>query len=242
MYEPTTVDVLHKNVELSDRLATMATELSNQSDTARAAASIVRCLSDITCCDEVGLVLVERRQAVVSVAATAEAVKQADEAQSKLGEGPSLTVMDGDDFTVVKDRDQVHRWPRWSALAEELGFGSVASIRLAAGRTTYGAVNLYSSRSRWNCARDLEAAHLLARHASLALDEARRLSTLSQAVEARHRIGQAQGILMERLGLDAEQAFAVLRRYSQDNNVKVRRVAEEIITTRALPDSAGPST
>jgi hypothetical protein len=50
-----------------------------------------------------------------------------------------------------------------------------------------------------------------------------------------HLIGQAQGILMERFGLSADQSFAVLRRYSQDNNVKLRNVAERIIETRRLP-------
>jgi hypothetical protein len=48
-------------------------------------------------------------------------------------------------------------------------------------------------------------------------------------------IGQAQGLLMERFAIDADQAFAVLRRYSQDNNVKLRIVADELVTTRRLP-------
>lgn len=240
MYEPTVVDVLHHRVELADRLATLATDMCAESDVTRAADSIIRCLSDITCCDDVGVVLVNGRHVVDTVAATAEAVKEADELQFELGEGPSLTVMQGDDFTVVNDGDQINRWHRWSPLMRELGFRSVASIRLATDRTICGAVNLYSTRPTWDCARDLEAAHLLARHASLALDDARHLTTLRQAIESRHHIGQAQGILMERLGLDAEQAFAVLRRYSQDSNVKVRRVAEEIVASRALPDSAEP--
>jgi hypothetical protein len=42
---------------------------------------------------------------------------------------------------------------------------------------------------------------------------------------------------MERFDLNADQAFAVLRRYSQDNNVKLRTVAEQLIATRRLPGS-----
>ena len=41
-------------------------------------------------------------------------------------------------------------------------------------------------------------------------------------------------MLMERFNLDADQAFAVLRRYSQDNNVKLRDVAQRLIDTRQL--------
>jgi AmiR/NasT family two-component response regulator len=40
---------------------------------------------------------------------------------------------------------------------------------------------------------------------------------------------------MERYGLDTDQAFGVLRRYSQDNNVKLRTVAEQIVTTGQIP-------
>lgn len=56
-------------------------------------------------------------------------------------------------------------------------------------------------------------------------------------MDSRHLIGQAQGILMERYGVDVAGAFAVLRRYSQDNNVKLPAVAERIVSTREIPDT-----
>jgi len=40
---------------------------------------------------------------------------------------------------------------------------------------------------------------------------------------------------MERLDLTDDQAFAVLRRYSQDNNIKLREVAQRLVETRTLP-------
>jgi hypothetical protein len=43
---------------------------------------------------------------------------------------------------------------------------------------------------------------------------------------------------MERFDLTADQAFAVLLRYSQDNNVKLRVVADRLVETRELPMSA----
>ena len=53
--------------------------------------------------------------------------------------------------------------------------------------------------------------------------EERELSpdSLSQAIDARKLVGQAQGILMERYDLDDRQAFDVLRRASQRLNRKV---------------------
>ena len=48
-------------------------------------------------------------------------------------------------------------------------------------------------------------------------------------------IGQAEGILMERLGIDADQAFAYLRRVSQSENRKLIMICSEIVKTRRLP-------
>jgi AmiR/NasT family two-component response regulator len=72
-------------------------------------------------------------------------------------------------------------------------------------------------------------------HATVAIATVQQASTLAEAVEARGLMGQAQGLLMERFALDAEQAFAVLRRYSQNNNIKLHVVAAQLITTRQLP-------
>ena len=44
------------------------------------------------------------------------------------------------------------------------------------------------------------------------------------------------GILMERYSIDGDQAFNVLRRYSQDNNQKLRVVAQNLIESRRLPE------
>jgi response regulator NasT len=56
-----------------------------------------------------------------------------------------------------------------------------------------------------------------------------------RGLAARTLIGQAQGILMERFSLDADRAFQVLRRYSQDGNVKLAEVARRVVQTGALP-------
>lgn len=70
----------------------------------------------------------------------------------------------------------------------------------------------------------------------MALAAAQTESGLREAMESRHLIGLAQGILMERFDLDQEQAFAVLRRYSQDRNIKLRSVAQHVVQERALPE------
>jgi AmiR/NasT family two-component response regulator len=63
-------------------------------------------------------------------------------------------------------------------------------------------------------------------------------TSLTEAVDARHRIGMAQGILVERSGISVDDSFALLRRYSQDGNVKIHHVADQLIRTEQLPASA----
>jgi AmiR/NasT family two-component response regulator len=57
--------------------------------------------------------------------------------------------------------------------------------------------------------------------------------TLRRALESRDVIGQAKGILMERRGIDEDEAFDVLRTASQALNVKLARVAETLASRRA---------
>ncbi len=76
---------------------------------------------------------------------------------------------------------------------------------------------------------------MIAAHASVVLAYARAEKNLWQAIDSRNLIGQAQGILIERYGLTPSSAFAVLRRYSQDHNMKLAVVAEELVSTGALP-------
>lgn len=66
------------------------------------------------------------------------------------------------------------------------------------------------------------------------------VSDLRRALASRATIEQAKGILMFRFGFGPETAFAVLKRVSQDNNVKLREVAHAIVaaaqgTPPALP-------
>jgi AmiR/NasT family two-component response regulator len=75
---------------------------------------------------------------------------------------------------------------------------------------------------------------MFATHAAVALADAQKLDDLKQALANRDVIGQAKGILMERFKLDADQAFSLLTRISQDRNVKVHTLATEIAHTGTL--------
>ena len=71
-----------------------------------------------------------------------------------------------------------------------------------------------------------DVAEAFAHHASLALGAVLERDNLNRAVAARHRVGLAQGILMVRRQLTADQAFALLKRESQNTHVKLRAIAK----------------
>jgi hypothetical protein len=67
---------------------------------------------------------------------------------------------------------------------------------------------------------------------------------LEIALAGRRLIGRAQGMLMLRYGLDEDRAFAFLARQSQDQNIKVREVAQRVaaeLIKHPWPEEPAPS-
>ena len=97
-----------------------------------------------------------------------------------------------------------------------------------------GAVALHRATGALDAA-DRAVAEEVAVHARIALAAWDTADDLALGLASRSVIGQAQGILMERFSLDADRAFQVLRRYSQDGNVKLVEVARRVVQKGALP-------
>jgi GAF domain-containing protein len=169
------------------------------------------------------------------VTATDPLVEQIDQLALDHGEGPALDVLGGGDRVLVPDTASEERWPVWAPKVAALGVRSALLVRLHTNSSTLGVLQLFDIEPDAFEGDDDAVAHILARHASVALATARQEASLWRAIDARKLIGQAQGILMERFDIDADKAFAVLRRYSQDYNLKLRDVAQRLIETRKLP-------
>jgi AmiR/NasT family two-component response regulator len=67
-------------------------------------------------------------------------------------------------------------------------------------------------------------------------EERRLIEQLTVAVEHRATIGMAPGLLMERLGLTADEAFKYLVSVSSLQNRKLYDIACEFVDTRELSD------
>jgi hypothetical protein len=188
--------------------------------------------------DWASIAVLHRGRLVTEVASEPTAA-DADALQHEVGEGPARHVLEHGGPVAVPDLHHETRWPGWAArsLAELPVRGAVA-VPMPYGRTSPAVLTLYAARPGALGPADVLTANAVGETAAAVLSGARGVDQLTRALANRTVIGQAEGILMERLGLDADQAFGYLRRVSQDENVKLAAVAEEIVRTRRLPGAA----
>jgi hypothetical protein len=167
-----------------------------------------------------------------------------DEVQYRLGEGPCVeaTRTPGIGLTFSGDLAQGVQFPTFGPAAAELGAHSVLAVGLFPDgeKDRFGALNIYAFQAGGLDEFDRDIALILAAHASTALagtvaatSAELEVAQLRQALQSRDVIGQAKGILMERRGISADEAFDVLRRASQSLNIKLTTVAQTLVDRRA---------
>ncbi|MFG2316906.1 GAF and ANTAR domain-containing protein [Streptomyces tendae] len=225
--------------QFSQQMASLARDLLAQesvNDTLRRiTASATELVAD---CDAAGI-LILRGGKVQSLAPTEQVVIDSDELQGRVGEGPCFdaarTSTGERQFRIVDFTDEAVRWPRYVPEARRLGLGSMMGFLLFTEDEDLGALNMYSYRPGAFSEADETAGWLLASHAAVAFSSARTHAQMQEAIGTRHTIGEAMGILMGRHRLTEDQAFATLRRYSQDHNVKLRDVAARVCERGTLP-------
>ncbi len=195
-----------------------------------------RAVEVIPACDFVGITLRRRRGRAESVAVTDEAARSCDDWQYELDEGPCLSALAEDETYLIDDVATDPRWPRWGPRAADAGAGSIFSVRMANDSGSLGALNLYARKPHAWDGDSLDLALVFASHAATAISNTQLVSGLQTALQSRHLIGVAQGILMSHYDMGLETAFEVLRRYSSHTNVKLRDVAQRVVDLRSLPD------
>ncbi|MFD0547074.1 GAF and ANTAR domain-containing protein [Streptomyces mexicanus] len=218
--------------EFAEQMALLARALLAQDSTQATLDEIVSAAVElIDGCETAGILAVRKNRAV-SLAVTDEMVEASDRMQGELGEGPCFDAarrVNGDRvFRIVDMAQPQPLWPTYAPAARKLGIGSMMGFLLYTDDQDFGALNCYSGRAGAFTPESETAGWLLASHAAVALASARTVDQLEHALETRHAIGEAMGILRERHRLSEDDAFAVLRRISQHHNIKLRDVAQSI--------------
>ena len=191
-------------------------------------------------CDHAGICIVQGREFSTPVASD-DVVRRGDGLQYQLDEGPCLDAVRWQDTVISRNLAEEARWPEWTPrVVSVLGIKAMMALWLSTsvnpdGADSYGALNLYSDSIDPFGPDEYAIANALAAQTSVALAAHREIRGRGIAMTSRTIIGQAEGILMERLGIDADHAFAYLRRVSQSENRKLIMICSEIVKTRRLP-------
>jgi GAF domain-containing protein len=181
--------------------------------------------------DHVGISTVDRKGRIITRAATDSVVRELDDLQYGLQEGPCVDVLHEHRVVAAPRIRHEQRWPRYVPEAvRRTGLKSQLAVQLSLdGEGTLGGLNLYSTTHEDLDPEATSIAELFAAQAAIALGRVIKITTLNEALQSRKVIGQAVGILMERYEMNEERAFSFLVRASSNGNIKLRDVAQELV-------------
>jgi GAF domain-containing protein len=176
-----------------------------------------------------------------------------DVIQHLTGDGPGPTAMRTGQVamvenTAVEDTADGCEWAEFKACAIAEGVGSSLSVPVTVGGSHVGALNLYApgpgafGENRLRRARGVATA--VSGAVALAVSRAEHADVaahLRAALDGRAVIDQALGIVMYQRRCTSGEAFGILRRTSQDRNVKLRELATSIVTSASGQRPQPPS-
>jgi GAF domain-containing protein len=221
--------------ELSTQLVDMTQVLLSE-QTLDSVLEVVANLAKQTVAETVGVgITLVRENRFVTAAHTDEIVRTVDSHQYRAGEGPCLQAAVENRRYEIVDMAGETRWPNYTPRAKNEGISSSLSLPLAIRDTPIGAVNFYSRLVRAYDNAGAKAT-VFAEQASVILANAQAYASttqvndqLKEALKTREIIGEAKGILMEREAIGEDEAFDMLRRISQHQNIKLRTIAQEVV-------------
>jgi len=193
------------------------------------------CCGSIPSCDHAGITVL-RDDRLQTQGATDPVVQSLDATQYDCGHGPCVEAARANRIVGSRDLYAEDRWPVFTPAARGLGIASVVAFPLTLGDQCLGALICYSGQVGAFGPEDHEIGRLLAERAAIVLagttrlwEAQRTIDQLTEAVESRQMIGQAIGLLMGRYGIGSDESFDRLRRASQQQNRKLREIAQQIV-------------
>src|SRR5690349_7108369 len=184
-----------------------------------------------------GVVLADPRGELRVAAASSEQAELLELFQLQNDEGPCLECFRaGRPVTAADLADAAPRWPRFAAAATQAGFGAVEALPMRLRDQVIGALNLFRAEPGPLGTADLRIGQALADVATIGLlheRNVRRRETVAEQLQAalnsRVVIEQAKGKLAERLGVDMDRAFRMLRDYARNTNQHLTDVARDFV-------------
>jgi GAF domain-containing protein len=167
---------------------------------------------------------------------TDETTPAVDQDQYEAADGPSLTSFDEQRIVAIDSTLQPGRWQVFQDVAAEHDVLSTLTVPLEVGQKAVGALNLYARSERAFGEAEVETGTLFATQAAVVLvnsqaywDEHELGDRLREAIAHRVVIEQAKGILMAAQPCGPNEAFVMLVKASQRENVKLRHIAQRVV-------------
>ncbi len=196
-----------------------------------------------------GLLLADPRGELRVVAASSERARLLELFQIQNDQGPCLDCFRSGRPVAAADLSaETQRWPRFAAAARHAGFAGVQALPMRLRDQIIGALNLFRTAAGAFDPMETRVGQALADVATISLlheRALRRSETLNEqlqtALNSRVTIEQAKGKLAERLDLDMDRAFDVLRSYARDRNRRLSEVALAFVDgSESFPDLMTP--
>ena len=190
----------------------------------------------------VGLLLADARGSLHVLAASSERVADLEAFQVQRAQGPCHSCyLDGQPVNVPDLAAAAARWPEFAVVAAAAGVASVHAVPMRLRDSVVGALNLFGATPGSLNEADLRLAQALADVATVALVQDRAATDrdvdnkqLQNALDSRVVIEQAKGVLFYSGDLDMPAAYAALRTYARDHNIKLTELARALVN-RAVP-------
>ncbi len=183
-------------------------------------------------------VSLRRHGHLATVAASDQTIADMDASQYATGEGPCVDASVNGRWFHAESLDTETRWPAFTPRAQALGINAILSSPLLAEDRPVGALNIYSRTAMAFAPKDQELASVFATEASLVLTSAgvdvtdeQLSSRRNEALATRRLIAQAEGVIMEREGVEADGAYSMLCNYSRTSNRPFRKWAEDVVAS-----------
>jgi transcriptional regulator with GAF, ATPase, and Fis domain len=198
-----------------------------------------------------GLLLADPRGELRVVAASSEAARLLELFQLQNDQGPCLDCFRSGRPVEARDMaTEAWRWPRFATVAQRAGFTAVQALPMRLRDQVIGALNLFRATPGAFDPAGVRVGQALADVATISLlhERSMRLSgalneQLQVALNSRVVIEQAKGKLAERLDLDMDQAFGLLRQQARSRNLRLSDLAQAVIEgteTLTRPGAARP--
>jgi GAF domain-containing protein len=219
--------------DLAQRMAELARSVAAPRDIDAVLSGVTATTVELlTGADTAGVLLVSKGGTFESLSGTSELIYEVDRLQEKHNAGPCVEAAINELVVRTDDFETETRWPEYSHEVCKLGVRSSISFKLYTGDRTAGALNVFSRRPNSFDADSEVIGSILAAHAAAAILASRESQQLQAALLSRDLIGQAKGMLMERFDVDAVGAFDMLRKLSQQMNVRLSEIARRVIDSR----------